>query len=123
MTLICPDPASAEALAILEGLKFAIDNGWSHVVFETNSASIANKVNNIQHQDLSTVQHLVSRIRSTLCTLPNCKISYVPRDANLVAHVLATSALRSFTSCSFDCNFPDFIRASVNSERFSSSSQ
>ena len=47
MPLICPYPASAEALAILEGLKFIVANGWTHVVFETDSVSIAKMVNNI----------------------------------------------------------------------------
>ena len=46
MTLICPDSASAEALAIFEGLRLAAANGWSNVILETDSASIANKINN-----------------------------------------------------------------------------
>ncbi|GMI64619.1 hypothetical protein like AT4G29090 [Hibiscus trionum] len=104
----CLDAATCEGLGLLAGITFAQPQGWQQLLFETDCASLANRLNN-PGPNLSTLVPLLPQIRDSLLPLPFPTVSYVSREANSVAHALATHALSTMSSMSFGSDIPSCI--------------
>lgn len=86
-----------EALAAVEGVRFAKDLSCLDVVLEVDS----NKVYNLlisRDSDHSAFGLLIDDIADASCDLRNFSPAWVPREANSIAHLLAQ----------FACSFSDF---------------
>ncbi|KAL5854145.1 hypothetical protein ACOSQ4_003947 [Xanthoceras sorbifolium] len=78
----------AEGLAMLEGLKLAVDVGVSHCVVETDAASLVSLVVN-KLTPRSDIGLIVSDLLSLSFSFADCSFVFRPRSCNLVAHGLA----------------------------------
>ncbi|KAL4318911.1 hypothetical protein GQ457_18G000580 [Hibiscus cannabinus] len=79
---------SAEACAFKEGVRMAIENDWTQVVFEGDSATVVSKLDRKELDRSHTAAHL----RSTILKLvdhPGFSFSFVRRALNRAAHGLA----------------------------------
>ncbi|XP_058775495.1 uncharacterized protein LOC131649754 [Vicia villosa] len=89
----------AEALALKEAIRSAIDLHLEYVIFESDSQNtihaICSDVNGF-----SEFSSIISSIRSLLDNFPNFEVKFVKRQANSVAHALAKAA-DSWTRRSF----------------------
>ncbi|KAL4298210.1 hypothetical protein GQ457_12G008900 [Hibiscus cannabinus] len=77
--------ASAEACAFKEGVRMAIENDWTQVVFEGDSATVVSK---LDRRDLDR-SHTAAHLRSTISKLvdhPGFSFSFVRRALNRAAH-------------------------------------
>ncbi|KAL5787058.1 hypothetical protein ACOSP7_004007 [Xanthoceras sorbifolium] len=78
----------AEGLAMLEGLKLAVEVGVSHCVVETDAALLVSLVAN-KLTLRSDVGIIVSDLLSLSSSFADCSFVFRPRSCNLVAHGLA----------------------------------
>nr|GMD78417.1 uncharacterized protein LOC109159918 [Ipomoea batatas] len=79
-------PREAEALAVREALSWLKDNQWEDVV-ETDAEIL---VHHLHKPSVSPFGLLIADISSLLSTLKDVKLCHVRRDANVVAHLLAS---------------------------------
>ncbi|KAL5746660.1 hypothetical protein ACOSP7_027806 [Xanthoceras sorbifolium] len=83
----------AEALTVLKGLQFALASGLLLANVETDSLDVAIAIN-IPFVFFSEVELVIFDIVDLLGRCLGSKVIYVPRLANMVAHILARFALR-----------------------------
>ncbi|GMI84866.1 hypothetical protein HRI_002155900 [Hibiscus trionum] len=105
----CSDAISSEGKGLLAGITFARSQGWSHLIFETDCASLANRINSLG-PDLSPLGPMILEAHTALEDFSEAHIQYIRHEANFVAHTLATHALRSMSSLSFGSIYPDCIK-------------
>ncbi|KAL4310703.1 hypothetical protein GQ457_01G023680 [Hibiscus cannabinus] len=105
--LVSPDLAEVDA--VLDGLQLACDRGWDMVVIESHSARVVNMLHQDPELDLCTIGPILDPIRSLLTAHPHFHVSFISRNVNVVAHTLATLALRCTQSLFFDSVFPKII--------------
>ncbi|KAK8660406.1 hypothetical protein V6N13_051332 [Hibiscus sabdariffa] len=79
---------SAEACAFKEGVRMAIENDWTQVVFEGDSATVVSKLDQNELDRSHTSAHLWSTI-SKLVDHPGFSFSFLRRAFNRAAHGLA----------------------------------
>ena len=81
-----------KAKAMEVAVQFAVDNGIREVVFEGDSLSICNMIQcSIEAQ--SSIQNVVDGIISQLKSFRVVEVSYVKRQGNIPAHLLAQHAI------------------------------
>ncbi|KAE8666114.1 hypothetical protein F3Y22_tig00112508pilonHSYRG00060 [Hibiscus syriacus] len=86
-------PETAEAMTFIQGIRFAIENEWSHqVTIEGDAMSIVNQLANAK-EDISIVCLLLKEAHDSLALNPNITIFHTKCVANRVAHTLAQWAL------------------------------
>lgn len=78
----------AEATAILEGLKWIVSMQYSNVMIESDSLISVNAIQN-RSENFLEVGHLFEDCRAYLHSRGDLSISFVKRQANKVAHMLA----------------------------------
>lgn len=112
----CALPEDAEALAILEGIRLAVE--WVHqpTVIETDCWSLAKELEQ-PGAKLSNNYGLLQEIRAARCMLPDCRVSKVRRGANVVAYELAQLAMKKKEQVVMSFSFPFCVRSIVESER------
>lgn len=92
-------PASndvAEYRAVIEGLRFALDLGVTHIRVYMDSEFIVEQINDqadINEDDLRVLHAEVSELTSRFSPSNGFRISWVPRERNDEADALATAAL------------------------------
>nr|GMD28072.1 GPN-loop GTPase 3 [Ipomoea batatas] len=86
-------PREAEALAVRKALSWLKDNQWEDVVVETDAGIL---VHHLHKPSFSPFGLLIADIASLLSTLKDVKLCHVRRDANVVAHLLASYAFSHF---------------------------
>ena len=91
----CFDPATADAFAILQGLRLAVDGGFLPAVLESDAKGVVELINSGSciFSDIGVVISDIVALAST----SNISIVFIPRKANEAAHALAKLAL-SFSS-------------------------
>jgi ribonuclease HI len=77
-----------EALALLEAIRFAEQQGWDKVIFESDSATLVTALSSLRRGN-SEFQAIVSCIVTSLALHSNFKVKFIRRQANMVAHTLA----------------------------------
>lgn len=83
-----------EAMALLEVIQFAEQNGWEKVVFESDSATVVNALSSHRRSDFE-FQAIISCIVAKLVLHSNFKLKFIRRQANMVARTLARAAYSS----------------------------
>jgi len=96
-----------EALALLKALHFADANRWDRVVFESDSSTLVQALSSSGHGD-SEFYVIVSSIIYQFFLHSNFEVKFVRRQANMVAHSLATAACSWASHRIFD-SYPSCI--------------
>jgi ribonuclease HI len=86
------DPDAAEAIATLVATQTARELGIQRAWFEEDTKIVADAVNSME-ADWSRIGHLVDDVRSELGKIYQWKMTYIPREHNRAAHVLARKAV------------------------------
>jgi ribonuclease HI len=81
-----------EAMALLEAMKTMEQNGFSHVIYETDSKNVVDAIHNLR-MGISEFSSIICNIRNVLALNPNFVVKFVKRQANMVAHTLARAAI------------------------------
>ena len=89
--LICPE--TAEALAVLEGVRLTGQLGWQKVSIESNCLSIIKAINSTE-VCLLAAGHLIDEIKGLSSSFSVISFDHAYRTANFEAHFLAKSADR-----------------------------
>jgi ribonuclease HI len=103
-----------EAQALLEAMRTMEQNGFSHVIFETDSKNVVDAIHNIR-LGISEFSSIISHIRNVLSLNQNSVVKFVRRQANMVAHNLARAAIVWASRYVFDV-LPLCITLLVNNE-------
>jgi ribonuclease HI len=90
-----------EALALIEALKAMQLRNIQHVLFETDSKTVADAILH-QRSGYSEVNLLVGHISNLLLSNANFSVKFIKRQANMVAHTLARAAISWPSRCSFE---------------------
>ncbi|KAK9037831.1 hypothetical protein V6N11_022730 [Hibiscus sabdariffa] len=99
----------AEHAALVAGLRFALDRGWTSVLVEMDSAQTVNRLSRSPSSDLSIFSPSLEPARAILSEHSHIRLRYIPRSANRVAHTLAAWALSCTSYVSFDSVCPEII--------------
>jgi ribonuclease HI len=81
-----------EAKALLEAMRTMEQNGFSHVIFETDSKNVVDAIHNLR-LGISEFSSIICNIRNVLSLNQNFVVKFVKRQANIVAHNLARAAI------------------------------
>jgi ribonuclease HI len=106
----CHDVEEAEALAILEGLKLAIDQDLKPSALESDCAVAVLNVN-CATVNKSRSWATYRNIAAAWDLMPDCKIVKIARKSNSVAHELASIAIRTGLSNVWSQPIPEAIQA------------
>lgn len=104
----CHDAEEAEASAILEGLKLAIEHSIVPTSLELDCSNAIRAAAN-KSGGLSRLWPLYSSIQNALALLPGCKLVKVDRVSNVAAHELAAHARRSGICKAWVMSIPEFV--------------
>ena len=78
----------AETLACRKAMEFAIDAGFNELIIEGDSVNVMRGLSS-SSSDLSVVGNVVADIQCLISGLRRVSFSWVNKDCNQVAHVLA----------------------------------
>ncbi|XP_039069594.1 uncharacterized protein LOC120216161 [Hibiscus syriacus] len=84
----CVEVGLSEIHALNAALSLASEYRWTHVIFESDSTFVVNKISR-PNEDLSTLGHHLREARRILDANLNYIVCFVPRTCNIVAHTLA----------------------------------
>jgi ribonuclease HI len=88
----CPDSSTVEALSALRAIKTCKERGMTKIHMEGDAKVVIDALLN-GDEDRSPMGNVIEDIKEELCIVPHWKVSFVRRDGNKVAHVLAKYAL------------------------------
>ncbi|KAK4410109.1 hypothetical protein Sango_0083900 [Sesamum angolense] len=86
------DAALAEALAAREAMRLAIQESWQNVILEGDCKNIISRLNSNDPDD-SVIGPIVNDTQYLMRAIRRCKVDFIPRDCNLLAHSLARKVL------------------------------
>jgi ribonuclease HI len=89
----CGTAAEAEAIACVEGLRWANQWGLSRVIIESDCARVMSSLKN-HEPDRSEIGHIIEEARGLTRLMNDWKCSQVKRECNQVANALALLARR-----------------------------
>lgn len=78
----------AEAVGVLEALKWIEEQGWNHVIVKSDLLQLVNALHQNTEYQLE-VENVLDMCRARLRQMDNLIICHVKKQANMVAHVLA----------------------------------
>ncbi|KAA3469009.1 reverse transcriptase [Gossypium australe] len=84
-----PDPTTAEARACLQAIDMAEGMGFHEICVEGDSLTVINKINS-EMEDRSIISSLIKEIRGRLPKFRVFSFRHIPREANRVAHEMAS---------------------------------
>lgn len=102
------EPAVVEAMAAFVATQTTQELGIQKAWFEGDVKSISEVVNSLV-ADLSRIGHLVDDLRLELNKIPHWKMTYVCRENNRAAHVLARKATSKEMDGLWLQNFPEWL--------------
>jgi ribonuclease HI len=103
-----------EAFALLEAIKVMEQRGITNVVFETDSKSVVDAIHHLRDGS-SEFNFLICHIISILRCNPNFMVKFIKRQTNMVAHVLARTAISWASRRTFE-TLPICITVILNNE-------
>ncbi|GMI95359.1 hypothetical protein HRI_003205200 [Hibiscus trionum] len=83
----------AEALACVQGLRFAADLGFTNIVVEGDYCSVIQKLCDTA-DDFSTIRPLIADAKRLALLFRSCRFAFVGRNGNRVAHAMAALGRR-----------------------------
>ncbi|KAA3455898.1 reverse transcriptase [Gossypium australe] len=83
----------AEAVACREAVQIGVEHGWPKIIIEGDSLTIIKKCQN-QDRDRSMLGAYIQDIQMMVSSSRKFVFKHVPRLANILAHSIATQALR-----------------------------
>lgn len=86
-----PSPQEAEAVGLFQALKFLQEKNFSSVDVEMDCLSVMNDVNNNTTINIE-ICVTFSHCKTIIAQFHSYRISYIRREANLVAHSLARAS-------------------------------
>ncbi|CAN1837440.1 Putative ribonuclease H protein At1g65750 [Linum perenne] len=101
----CLPVRECEAVAVVAGIAWAVEQGMHRVVIETDCQAVQLALEG-NTQDDSEFGELIARGRALLQTIPRVQVKFVRRSGNTVAHVLARRSLFSSDTV-YDSESPD----------------
>ncbi|XP_024177882.1 uncharacterized protein LOC112183776 [Rosa chinensis] len=108
-------PFHVELLALRDGLFLAQTLQQDEVIFESDCALLVQAIQSPTY-DLSTMHILIGEVRTLLQTHPGFSLTHVNREANVVAHLLASHALRTSDSQMWLVTAPEIIRDVIRND-------
>jgi ribonuclease HI len=90
---VCLHPAVAEAMALLEAFRLCRDLGIRQITFEGDAKGIVDAVFS-DEVDRGWMGHMIADLKQDFGGFQNSLISYVKRDNNRAAHLLARGAAK-----------------------------
>ncbi|GAU50545.1 hypothetical protein TSUD_409890 [Trifolium subterraneum] len=90
-----------EAMAMLEAMKELERQGFTNVIFETDSKNVADAIQSM-HNGVSDFSVIVTKIRCILSLNSDFVVKSIKRQANMVAHTLARAAISWSSRCLFE---------------------
>ncbi|XP_026416981.1 uncharacterized protein LOC113312443 [Papaver somniferum] len=113
------DPEHAECLAFKEAILWESEIGLQKVNFEGDCLNVVNSVEYAKSSVHWMNEGLVNEIRQLLSKLSCCKVNYVKRQTNNVAHVIAHKARTGRHSFEYHCNIPDIFIEEIRKDQSS----
>ncbi|XP_062011339.1 uncharacterized protein LOC133727936 [Rosa rugosa] len=108
-------PFHAELLALRDCILLARSLHHEEVVFESDCSLLVQAIHS-PSQDLTTMNILIEEVRQLLQDHRGYSVLHVRREANIVAHTLATHALRSRESQVWFVLAPELIRDAIRND-------
>ncbi|PRQ44379.1 putative ribonuclease H-like domain-containing protein [Rosa chinensis] len=108
-------PFHVELMALKEWINLAMALQHEQVLFESDCSLLVQALHSIG-PNLSTMSMLLDEIRLVLQNHGGCRINYVPREANTVAHGFASHVLRNNDSQTWFVIAPEFIRDAIQND-------
>lgn len=90
----CPSPLAAEALVALMAVKLSKELGLQNVHFQGDAKSVVDAVNCVE-DDRSRMGHVMEDLKVEVQSILQWKMSFIKREGNNVAHVLAKYMVHS----------------------------
>lgn len=84
---------AAEANACLQALHLALTGGWSDITVEGDALSVIKKCQS-SHADRSHIGAIIQDIQQLKVRFDKVNFQFIPRSANTLAHILATTTLK-----------------------------
>lgn len=84
---------AAEANACLQALQLALAGGWSDIIIEGDALSVINKSQS-SHADTSHIGDIIQKIQQKKMRFDRVQFRFIPRSANVLAHILATTSIK-----------------------------
>ncbi|XP_045791962.1 uncharacterized protein LOC123886715 [Trifolium pratense] len=81
-----------ESLALFQAMKALTQSGISNVIFETDFKSVVDAITHFRGGS-SEFSSLISHITNILSCNPNFTVKFIKRQANMIAHILARTAV------------------------------
>jgi ribonuclease HI len=101
-------PLVAEAIACMEGLEFALNQGYSSIVLETDSQELLN-LWHMRDEQRSEIMGTLQRIKELCERAVKFSFVHVPRHCNAAAHLCAKQPSSTRVSCVWLGDPPNFI--------------
>ncbi|KAL5772618.1 hypothetical protein ACOSQ2_012542 [Xanthoceras sorbifolium] len=110
---------AAEAKAILEGLRVAVQRDFLPIAIESDALNV---VRLCRFEDFirSDLGNFIQDIQDLLSACASSSISFIPRHLNSMAHALASKALSLNCALFWDSWFPDWLLDLASVDVFSS---
>lgn len=83
----------AEYSALIEGLKQAIDLGWTDIVVQGDSKLVVNQVAGSWKVNKDNLKPLNAEAKKLLSQFGSAKVEWIPREMNFMADAAASRAL------------------------------
>jgi ribonuclease HI len=112
--LSASSPAEAEAIELLEAIKYAIERGMSSVIFESDCKIVIDIVLSdlVPPNELGDIIH---RCKDLLASHNGYVVRHIRRQANKVAHTITRAAL-SHPSPHIFIDVPDYLSSLLLNE-------
>lgn len=88
-----PSAFTAKASACLQALQLALGGRWTDIIIEGDALSVIKKSQS-SHADRSHIGAIIQDIHQLKVNFDRVHFHFIPRLANTLAHILATTSLR-----------------------------
>ncbi|KAL4354438.1 hypothetical protein GQ457_06G008040 [Hibiscus cannabinus] len=106
----------AEAKAAVHGLSFAAELGFHHVILESDSRSLIQKLNS-SADDSSAIRPVVSDIKNLARRFVECIFHFTTRDNNQAAHAVAAMGKNLISDTSWIKDVPPEVLSLVEADQ------
>ncbi|XP_042992296.1 uncharacterized protein LOC122318762 [Carya illinoinensis] len=110
------DGAIAESFALRKAMEVCRDLNFNNILFEGDAQNIVNVVN-VETKDMTRYGSVIEDVNSLLKGREKWSVSFVFREANEAAHVLAREALLFHSEIVWIEKVPDCIRSIIVKEK------
>lgn len=92
--IICKDSIIAEYQAVIECLKYLLENGYKNVTIYTDCKSIAEQLNGNWHTDPEKEYYAKYKIAKSLKSKTESKVKWISRENNRKADTMCYKAIK-----------------------------